>query len=233
MLDIYLFEPDMVHRDRLREICTAYSVRRNTEQRFLAFEKIPEKVGAVCGSETSLYIIRGDERLPLLAGSILEVNPENYTVLIAETPGEIMKYISARFRPSGVLIKPAQYAEAERIFDDICADMKRSEGTAGRFRFRIRSREYSVNMDSILFFEAADKKVILRTAGQAFEFYMPMDKILSQLPDWFARIHKSYIVNSRHIAQIDRRNMTVVMDDNSRVYISRTYKDNLMAAMEG
>ncbi len=234
MLDIYLFEPDKVHKEKLREICTAYSIKHNTEQQFCAFEDVPDRVGTEeCSSETSLYMIRGDKNLPHLAASILDINPENYTVLIAEDPGEIMRYISARFRPSGVLIKPAEYGETERIFDDICADYKRSEETAGRFRFKIRSREYSMNVDSILFFEAADKKVILRTAGQAFEFYMSMEQIIAGLPEWFTRIHKSYIVNTRHIAVVDHKNMTVVMDDNSRIYISRTYKENLHTVMKG
>lgn len=234
MLDIYLFEPDKIHVKKIREICAEYAIKHNTDPKVKAFEEIPERIkcGEVYGSETSLYMIKGDDRINTLAVSISEVNPENYTVLIADGLKEIMRYISADFRPSGVLIKPAEYGAAEKIFNDIYSDYKKHGGEKVRqFRFKIRSREYSVNVDNILYFEAMNKKIMLRTAGQAFEFYMPMEDILKNLSENFVRIHKSYIVNTRHIAVADYKNMTVTLDDNSAIFISRTYKKNLQSAM--
>lgn len=234
MLDIYLFEPDKIHVKKIREICAEYAIKHNTDPKVKAFEEIPERIkcGEVYGSETSLYMIKGDDRINTLAVSISEVNPENYTVLIADGLNEIMRYISADFRPSGVLIKPAEYTAAEKIFNDIYSDYKKRGGENVRqFRFKIRSREYSVNVDNILYFEAMNKKIMLRTAGQAFEFYMPMEDILKNLSEDFVRIHKSYIANTRHIAVADYKNMTVTLDDNSAIFISRTYKKNLQSAM--
>ena len=234
MLDIYLFEPDKIHVKKIREICAEYAIKHNTDPKLKAFEEIPEKIkcGDVYGGETSLYMIKGHDRINMLAESISEVNPENYTVLIADGLNEIMKYISADFRPSGILIKPAEYDAAEKIFNDIYSDYKKHSGAKrGQFRFKIRSREYSVSTDSILYFEALNKKMMLRTLGQAFEFYMPMDETLNNLPENFVRIHKSYIVNTRHIAVADYKNMTVTLDDNSTIFISRTYKKDLQLAM--
>lgn len=234
MLDIYLFEPDKIHVKKIREICAEYAIKHNTDPKLKAFEGIPEsiKCSEVYGGETSLYMIKGHDRINTLAASISEVNPENYTVLIADGLNEIMRYISADFRPSGVLIKPAEYAAVEKIFNDIYSDYKKSGGANVRqFRFKIRSREYSVNTDSILYFEALNKKIMLRTAGQAFEFYMPMEDILKNLPDNFVRIHKSYIVNKRHITVADYKNMAVTLDDDSTIFISRTYKKDLQSAM--
>lgn len=234
MLDIYLFEPDKIHVKKIRDICAEYAIKHNADPKLKAFEEIPEKIkcGDVYGGETSLYMIKGNDRINTLAVSISEVNPENYTVLIADGLNEIMRYISADFRPSGVLIKPAEYDAAEKIFNDISSDYKKhNRENVSQFRFKIRSREYSVNADSILYFEALNKKIMLRTAGQAFEFYMPMEEILKNLPENFVRIHKSYIVNTRHITVADYKNMTVTLDDNSTIFISRTYKKNLQSAM--
>lgn len=234
MLDIYLFEPDKIHAKKIREICAAYAIKHNTDSELRSSAEIPEKIcaGEEYGSETALYMIKGNDRIKPLAASISEVNPENYTVLIADGLNEIMRYISADFRPSGVLIKPAEYDAAEKIFNDIYSDYKKRGGENVRqFRFKIRSREYSVNVDSILYFEALNKKIMLRTAGQAFEFYMPMEEILKNLPEHFVRIHKSYIVNARHITVADYKNMTATLDDNSTIFISRTYKGNLQSVM--
>lgn len=234
MLDIYLFEPDKLHTKIIREICAEYAIKHNTDQKLKAFYEIPETIecGAVFGREASLYMIKGNDRINALAVSISRVNPENYTVLIADGVNEIMRCISSDFRPSGVLIKPAEYADAEKIFDDIDSDYKKhGKETVRQFRFKIRSREYSVNADSIIYFEALNKKTVLRTAGQAFEFYMPMEEILKNLPENFVRIHKSYIVNTLHITVADYKNMTAALDDDSVIFISRTYKKNLQSAM--
>lgn len=234
MLDIFLFEPDKIHAETIREICAAYSIKHNVEPKLKALSEIPESIqcGELYGSETSIYMIRGDDCINTLAASISEINPENYTVLIADGLNEIMKYISADFRPSGVLLKPAEYESTEKIFNDISEDYQKRGGKSGRqFRFKIRSREYSVNADSILYFEALNKKIMLRTAGQAFEFYMPMEEILKNLPEYFVRVHKSYIANTRHITVADYKNMTATLDDGSAIYISRTYKNNLQSVM--
>ena len=74
--------------------------------------------------------------------------------------------------------------------------------------------------------------MILRTFGQAFEFYMPSDEIMKQLSDSFVRIHKSYIVNAEHISVADYKTMTVTMCDGSAVFVSRTYKKSLIEVMK-
>lgn len=233
MLDIYLFEPDKDHIKRLREICVEYSIKHNIEPEIYCFDVIPESICGieVCGCETSLYMIKSCNGVKMLAASISETNPENYIILIANDLNDIMACISADLRPSGVLIKPVGYEETERIFNDIFSDFRNSnEHHEIKFRFKIRSREYSIPLGSILYFEAMNKKMALRTSGQEFEFYMPMEKILEQLPDSFVRIHKGYIVNSEHISVTDYKNMTVELDNGSVIYISRTYKNNLQAA---
>lgn len=234
MLDIYLFEPDKIHREIIKEICTAYSIKRNTESSFIASAAIPEQISCSDGykSETAIYIIKGDKCVKTLSVSIAQLNSENYTVLIADSLEEILSYISAEFSPAGILMKPAEYSAAEKIFDDIYMDFKKSYSAGGRqFRFKVRSREYSVGTNSILYFEASNKKTVLRTAGQAFEFYMPFEEILKNLPDNFVRIHKSFIANTNHIAVADYKNMSAELDDGSVIYISRTYKENLQSAM--
>ena len=236
MRDLYLFETDKVHMHRIKEICTRYSVKRNVER---AVKEQPViDVGcwksAINSKEISLYLVRGYNGISELGEAIIELNPDNYTVLIAEKLSEIIEYICASFRPAGVLMKPAQYSDTEKIFDDIYSDYNKTlaRPSSVRFRFKIRSQEFSVSMDKILYLEAANKKMLLCTEGQTFEFYMSSEDILKQLPDTFLRIHKSFIVNADRIKLADFKNMSVTLDDDSEIYISRTYKNVLSEFMK-
>ena len=87
-------------------------------------------------------------------------------------------------------------------------------------------------LEKIMFFETLNKKMVMRTSGQAFEFYMSSEEAIRQLPDSFIRIHKSFIVNMAHISVADYKSMTVTLDDGSVVPVSRTCKKELISAME-
>lgn len=234
MLDIFLFETDADISKSICDICTEYAIRSNSPAAFKAFSEIPESICAdgVFGREAALYLVKGCERCISLAESIRRLNFQNYIILLADGLSDILNYTSAGLRPAGILMKPVKYEAAERIFNDISAYLKKSRADLReQFRFKIRAREYTVPQDAILYFEAVNKKMTLRTAGQVFEFYMPSEEVLKQLLPRFVRIHKSFIVNVGHISVADYKNMTVELDDGSVIYISRTYKVNLQTAL--
>lgn len=231
MLDIYVFEPDENHLERLKEICIAYSVKSNYNMNIQTYDYIPESIDeSLCGSEISLYMVKGSTKIHNLGNDINLLNPQNYTVLIVSAPSEVINCISASFRPSGIIINPADCDDTQRIISDIISDYKKSADNDIQFRFKIRSREFSVGMNSIIYFEAANKKIILYTLSQAFEFYMTIDDVLSKLDSNFIRVHKSYIINLNHVSVVDYKDMTVCFSDGSSAYISRTYKKALQEA---
>ena len=72
---------------------------------------------------------------------------------------------------------------------------------------------------------------MLRTENQEFEFYDTLDNVLKSVPQDFIQIHKSYVVNSKHIISVDYGGQTVCLDDGSEAYLSRTYKSSLRELM--
>lgn len=232
MLDIYIFEPDNDHLTNLCDICTRYTIVHNTDSELYPYSCHPaEYINMNHTDEVAVYMVKGCREISEISDSIKSANSENYSILIAEDMNDIMSSISSAFRPSGIIMKPAEYEASEKILDDVYSDFCKNKAHESQFRFKIRSREYSIGISSILYFEASNKKTILRTAGQAFEFYMPMSEVIEKLPDSFVRTHKSYVVNTDKISFVDYKDMAIKLKDGSVVYLSRNYKEALQTAL--
>ena len=79
--------------------------------------------------------------------------------------------------------------------------------------------------------EAANKKIILYTDSQEFEFYDSMDNLVQKLPKYFFRVHKSYIVNMDKVKAVDYKNMEITLEDELVADLSRSNKSEFMGYM--
>lgn len=234
MLNIYLFEPDDEYREKIHSFFIGYSVKNNLEIEFHS-ENVsqPELSAERYTQNVSVYMLDGSLDIRSISIGISLLNPCNYIVIIADDINEILAGIAPEYRISGVIMKPVEYEQVRSVLNSICRDYKKLCAKAEtQFRFRIRSREYCVALEKIMFLETLNKKMIMRTSGQAFEFYMSSEEAMKQLSDSFIRIHKSFIVNMAHISVADYKSMTVTLDDGSVILMSRTYKKELISAME-
>lgn len=88
-----------------------------------------------------------------------------------------------------------------------------------------------LNSDNILFFSADGKKTrAYMNGGQVLFLKRNLGAISGNLPDTFIRVHKSYIVNTPHITevqQVSERNYHVILSDNSEIQVSRSYTHKL------
>ena len=234
MLNVYLFEPDNEYRKAIYDLFVEYSVKSDPKFSFYAEKEMRSELNPENTSqEISVYMLDGQLDIKRISLSIALLNPHNYIVLIAEDMKEVLADISPEYHISGVIMKPVDYGQVKSVLNSIYTDYQKI-GTRGeaQFRFKIRSREYCVALEKIMFFETLNKKMVMRTSGQAFEFYMSLEEAIRQLSDSFIRIHKSFIVNMAHISVADYKSMTVTLDDGSVVLVSRTYKKELISAME-
>ena len=71
-------------------------------------------------------------------------------------------------------------------------------------------------------------KVIYHTHKQTYEVYSSFSKIQDTLPKNFVRCHKSYIVNTQNIVNIESDSNTISFASNSNCYIGPKYKNNFM-----
>ena len=94
------------------------------------------------------------------------------------------------------------------------------------FVFQFRKNQFRISCDDIVYFEKKGRQAVIHTISENFKANMTTEEIWKQLDDKvFAHIHVSYIINLGHIRAIDGDE--VVMDNEERLLIARSHKQNL------
>lgn len=225
MLDIHIADKDRISSKKLEELCFAFLLGRNYDGEIFSHE--PSELSL---SETAaLYMLECGESIEKNAAEIRRKNSESYIVPLLLSISQLIEVVKPSVNPSGFIIKPPENEQVETLLDEIYSDYMRCHENEhlGIFRFKLKAREFSVPFDRIILFESSRKKIIIRTETQEYEYYGTLDSIMELVPDCFIKIHKSFIVNASHISEVDYGGMTVIFDDGSQAYISRTYKNSL------
>lgn len=143
---------------------------------------------------------------------------------------------AAAFRHVAQRIRTERTNEAGERLASRLEQLERSRPPRRRLPIRSRGRVYFLDIDEIDWLEAADNYVKVHARGEAHlvrQTLQRMDELLS--PSGFIRIHRSAIVNSARIREVQpwfNGEYMVLLRDGTKVTTSRTYRDNLQALME-
>lgn len=157
-----------------------------------------------------------------------------FIVFVVDRKIDIASCVRPSVRPSGVLFIPLERARIYQTIREIYTEFLRVSEREEQPTFIIKSggEYFSINTGDILFFEAQGKKIAAKTRGQEILFYSNFESILEQLPDWFIRCHKGFVVNTRQIVHASFTDMTLTLKDKSGIPISRTYRDDIRILVE-
>ena len=228
MLDIYICEKNESDRSKVLATCNEYYIDHNYDNEIYSCEDGDRLIEMVNDRElTALYFIDCKEVSELLMDRIRKSAVGSYIVLMSDEMKTILDMVSPTLRPSGYLVLPVKKDEVKNILQKICDSYEDMTGESATFRFKIRSRIYSVDINNIDYFEAANKKMIIRTVNQEYEYYGNFESIREVLPDYFLRTHKSFFVNMKNVKNIDFKEMWLSMKDGAVAYISRGYKKDV------
>lgn len=81
---------------------------------------------------------------------------------------------------------------------------------------------YRLPFDTVLYIEALKEYVCIYTKTEKLLVYKRMKEMTDVLPAQFVRIHNSYIINMKHIEQVDSQGVTVA---GKQLPVSSGYKD--------
>ncbi|MBO5608983.1 MAG: LytTR family transcriptional regulator DNA-binding domain-containing protein [Eubacterium sp.] len=228
MIDVFICEENKNDSIIIKNGCTEYYLNQNYDSEIYECRDSNDLIEKVNNYElTAIYFLDCEEVNNLMIERLQQSAKGSYLVLMAKDMKKILETISPSLRPSGYLLLPANAEEIKHLLKSICNEYENITGESACFRFKIKSRIYSVDISNIDYFEAANKKMILRTVNQEFEYYDNFENVKAFLPDSFLRIHKSFLVNMNNVKNIDFKEMWMSFNDGAVAYISRGYKKDV------
>lgn len=155
---------------------------------------------------------------------------EMFLLLIADTGVSPRRYVRPQIMAASLLIRPFDDREISRVMKEFLqAYLYHREKRQGWDSFVIESKDGKIYIpyDKIYYLEAREKKLYVLTDREEYDFYGIMDKIEGELPAYFMRCHRSFIVNTRKIEKVSLSRNIIFLSEDRDVPLSRTYKASL------
>ena len=128
--------------------------------------------------------------------------------------------------------EPAQPEHGQRLE---AADPRYPE-YARRILVRNDGRVAVVPVEQVDWLEADDNHVIVHVAGEHHTVRIPLTRLANRLdPGTFVRIHRSTVVNIDRVLEVQpwfQGELVVILKDQTRLAIGRSYRDAFLAALE-
>lgn len=148
-------------------------------------------------------------------------------ILIADPTISPMAYLKPGIRPDSLLMRPLSKEMVKEALSEVFASYLStivSEDNEKSYVVDGKEGKISIPYSNIFYFEAREKKIFIRTLNDEFGFYETIEKIQEELPDSFARCHRSYIINKDKISKVMLSQSLIEMESGFVVPLSRSYK---------
>lgn len=147
-------------------------------------------------------------------------NPVTFSIPCGTPDGRICDFLA--LRPAGHLRSTGDQNQIDRLCI-CCAEMM----SRSRDVLQIKTRQgcHAVTAANILFCQSDQKYVMLITeSGTIYRKLSKLDDVMLDLPEYFERVHQSFLVNTRHIIGLDKNTWELILDSGNRIPVSRAYR---------
>lgn len=143
-----------------------------------------------------------------------------FSVPLGLPDGRICDFLA--LRPAGHLRTPDDQEQIDRLCH-WCA--KGMMGSTEVLQIKTRQGDRAITASSILFCQSDQKYVmIIVDSGEIFRKLAKLDQLSMILPEYFVRIHQSFLVNSHRISGLDKISWEILLDSGNRIPVSRAYR---------
>lgn len=157
------------------------------------------------------------------------VRKKNKDVYIIFTTGHLeYALIAYKYKTFDYLPKPIIDEKLEETILRLIEDIKR---TPSKF-IRLNNNKTIINQDEVNYIKKDGMKLVFCTNSRTYETYSSFNKIESCLPDNFVRCHKSFIVNTKNITDINSNKNTILFSANETCSIGAKYKNKILEVLK-
>lgn len=203
---------------------------RKTDVECDAFPSGEELVRMYCAGNERYDVIFLDMEMEQLNGietanRIREI--DEYVIIVFITSHTEYMRESFRCAPFRFLVKPVDKEEFCSVFKDIEKKLSKQRKV---FTFTENKTRIRLYCDDILYCESRDHWILIHTKDATYRICKSLSDLQAQLDkESFFRVHKSYLVNFRHLKSIKENDIRLYHCEET-IPISRTYKKDVLLA---
>jgi DNA-binding LytR/AlgR family response regulator len=139
---------------------------------------------------------------------------------------------SYELEASDYLVKPITFERFLQACNKVCQEVPAGPSEPG-----IQSEEvfiksgpklYRLNWSDVLFLEKSDNYVVFHTAERKILSRQNMIDVQEMTPDFFCKIHKSYLISLKHLSIVERHQVTI---GKHTIPIGQSYRDEFFRVL--
>ena len=234
MLEIYICEDNIKQREFVTNFIKDYCILRGLDADVALSSPDPEEIIShyINAQGTALFFLDIDLKAEIngieLATKIREQGKKAVIAFLTTHSEMTLLTFEYKIEALDFIIKDNQEIIKKKIADCINTTLERHTemGKSKTIRVTVEDKIIFLSLDEIIYIETTQVRHQLRlyTKRRILEFNGELKTIQEQLDERFVRCHKSYIINSEKITEINKKENAVTMSNNSICPISKTGK---------
>lgn len=227
MLSFLLCSSDKSDLNSIEKVSTEIAAYNDENLKFVSFKKLEEAERVCDGIQVDLACLEIiSDAHANSAEKFRKVHKETLIAVIADVSTMPVLYLKPSIMAASLLLRPFSFEEAKKVIKELSGVLKTNSSDEGFFEFKIRESVQRIPFRNILYFEARDKKIYIRTAYEEFSCYTTIEKLEETLPEFFCKCHRSFMINKERIKKMAFSENMIYMDDDSAVPLSRGYRND-------
>ncbi len=232
MMKLYLCEDDAQQREHLKKTIDNVVLIENLDMEFSCVTDNPYTLLEKVADDDciGLYFLDIDLKTDMtgltLAKEIRKYDPRGFIVFV--TTHSEMSYMTFMYKLEALdfILKDDVEEMTRRVHECILKANERfssaNNKTKANYSLVVGDKIITVDYDEILFFETSVNahKVILHCKSRQLEFPGKIKEIERELDDRFYRCHRSFLVNTENILEVNTTNGTIRMVNGDECLLS-------------
>lgn len=241
MLEIVICEDNQVYRQMLHDYIESISQSDALAVHLIKTTQLAEEVLDCIGQTPANVFLLGIQLKGKLNGydlaaQIRQALPRAYIIFISEHLEYILQAFKVRafdFLPKPVT-REALFNCLHRVASDMIVLDNPPVPAARILEVRSGSTVYLLQREAIFFIEKIGNRAIIHMPDKEVTCLQSLDSFEAQLSvdPAFVRCHKSFLINTRYIAEIQLSTGDIYLTSGHKCYLSRKYKDRLIGIVK-